>query len=160
MKYIDRPQPASGLDGKFSLQYTAAAAMIDGSVGIDTFSDRRRFRNDMVDLLGRIVLIQDAAIPGDLHHMRVEIAVETAGGFRCDAVCKGPKGTWGMPPLQAADHLVKLQDCLSRVLAGREVDEVLSRLDRLERQSADDVRRIVRLIAGAGKRSARRSAKR
>src|SRR5450756_293233 len=27
MKYIDRPQPATGLDGKFSLQYTAAAAM-------------------------------------------------------------------------------------------------------------------------------------
>src|SRR6185295_5530324 len=34
MKYIDRPAPVSGLEGKFSLQYAAVAAILDGSVKI------------------------------------------------------------------------------------------------------------------------------
>jgi 2-methylcitrate dehydratase PrpD len=96
MKYVDRPAPVSGLDGKFSLQYAAAAAILDGRVGIDTFSDRRRFRADIVEMLARTTLTQDASIPGDLHDMRVEITAETAGGKEYRAVCRGPKGTWGM----------------------------------------------------------------
>ena len=53
-----------------------------------------------------------------------------------------------MPPLQPADHLDKLQDCFSRALPRNDMDEVLAKLDRLEQQSAEGVRRIVRLIAG------------
>ena len=157
MKYIDRPAPVSGLEGKFSLQYTAVAAILDGSVKIDSFSDKRRFRRDMVEMLGKTSLTQDPSIPNDLHDMRIEITVETDDGATHRAVCKGPKGTWGMPPLQPADHLVKLRDCFSRVLPQRDMDEVLAKLDGLEQQSADGVRRIVRLIAGGRKKTARKS---
>ena len=149
MNYINRPAPVSGLAGKFSLQYTAAAALLDGRVNIDTFTDKRRFRADMVQLLGKITLTQDAAIPNDLHDMRVEITVVMADGATHHAVCKGPKGTWGMPPLRDEEHRVKLVDCFSRVLPEGQVDDMLARLDRLERQSADGVRGIVRMMAGA-----------
>ena len=149
MNYINRPVPVSGLAGKFSLQYTAAAALLDGRVNIDTFTDKRRFRADMVQLLGKITLTQDAAIPNDLHDMRVEITVVMADGATHHAVCKGPKGTWGMPPLRDEEHRVKLVDCFSRVLPEGQVDDMLARLDRLERQSADGVRGIVRMMAGA-----------
>src|SRR5262249_51826981 len=47
MPYVDRPQPSSGLEGKFSFQYAAAAALLDGSVGIDTFTDDRCARPEM-----------------------------------------------------------------------------------------------------------------
>ena len=155
MKYVDRAAPVDGLDGKFSLQYTAAAAMLDGRVGIDTFSDKRRFRRDIVELLERTTLKQDASIPGDLHDMRVEITVQTADGVELHAVCKGPKGNWGMPPLEPEDHLVKLRDCLGRALSPRDMEEILGRLEELERQSADGVRRIMRLLAGKQSRRKR-----
>jgi len=160
MKYVDRPAPVSGLDGKFSLQYTAAAAMLDGSVKINTFSDKRRFRADMVGMLGKTSLKQDPAIPNDLHDMRVEIEVATSDGKTYRAVCKGPKGTWGMPRLTPADHLEQLEDCFGRVLSRRDMDEVIARLERLDRQNAEGVRRIMRLIAGGARRSARRKKKR
>ncbi len=159
MKYIDRPAPVSGLDGKFSFQYTAAAALLDGFVKIDTFSDQRLFRADMVAMLKKIRLTQDGSIPNDLHDMRVEISVVMDDGTRHHVVCKGPKGTWGMPPLQDADHLVKLQDCFGRVLSDTHVDEVLTGLDRLERLSADSVRGIIRLVASGKKRPAAPSRK-
>lgn len=152
MNYIDRPAPVSGLDGKFSLQYTAAAALLDGKVNIDTFTDQRRFRADMIALLGKTRLTQDASIPNDLHAMRIELTVEMIDGATHRVVCKGPKGTWGMPPLRDEDHLVKLRDCFSRGLSERQMNLVLSSLDRIERLSVDEVRGVVRGISGRKRR--------
>src|ERR1700721_1618720 len=41
MAYVNRPRPKTGLEGKFSLQYTAPSALIDGKGGIRTFTDAR-----------------------------------------------------------------------------------------------------------------------
>ena len=41
--YVNRPQPQTGLDGKFSVQYTTAVALLDGEITIDSFTNERRF---------------------------------------------------------------------------------------------------------------------
>ena len=152
MNYIDRPQPVSGLAGKFSLQYAAAAAMLDGHVKIDTFTDKRRFRADMAALLGKITLTQDASIPNDLHDMRIELTAQMMDGATHHVVCKGPKGTWGMAPLTDEDHAVKLRDCFERVMSPANAEKLLASLDRMEKLDADGVRKVVKSIAG-GKRA-------
>lgn len=156
MNIIDRPEPPSGLAGKMSFQYTAAAAILDGKVGIDTFTDERRFKPDMVALLQKTTLRQDPGMPNDLHKMRVEIVVETEDGKRYEAVCRQPKGTWGMPRLDPKDHRVKLEDCLGRALGAKAIAGLLDRLDRLDRLSATGVREVVRLL---GKRRSRQRAR-
>lgn len=148
MSYCNRPQTANGHEGKFSFQYTAAAALLDGSVTIESFTDARRFRSDMVALLGKIELIQDPAIPGDWLGMHVSIEAELRDGARLSAVCHGPRGAWGQPPLTPAEHEVKLRDCLGTVLDDRRVTRVLGRLDGLERQSARGIGAIVSALAG------------
>ena len=50
------PLPRSGLDGKFSIQYCATIALLDGSVGIDSFTDDRRFAPDVEALLPKVRL--------------------------------------------------------------------------------------------------------
>ena len=144
MKYVDRPQPATGLDGKFSLQYTVAAALLDGNVRIDSFSDERRFRPDMVELLGRIGLTQDELIPGDFHKMHVTVEVELDDGTRQTAVCRAPRGSWGTR-MAPGEHEAKLRDCLRHAaLSDAEAETLLAELDRLE---SLDGRGIARLIA-------------
>jgi aconitate decarboxylase len=145
MRYVDRPRPAHGHEGKFSFQYTAAAALLDGAVGIDSFSDERLFRSDMQSLLNRIELVQDASIPGEWLNMRVTIEI-TAGGRTDGFTSRGPQGAWGRPPLTAAEHEVKLRDCLGRGLARAATDEVLERLAALDTQRAEDIKRICRLL--------------
>ncbi|HEV7801678.1 MAG TPA: MmgE/PrpD family protein [Burkholderiales bacterium] len=152
MQYIDRPKPANGHEGKFSFQYTAAAALLDGAVTIDTFTDKRRFSPDMEALLGRIELRQDPSIAGEWLNMRVDIEV-TAGGRTLTHTCTGPKGAWGQAPLTAADHGVKLRDCLRRGLAAAAVDELLELVSRFDTLEAAEVKRICELI---GKRSRRK----
>lgn len=146
MKYVDRPQPATGLDGKFSLQYTTAAAVLDGVVKIDSFTDERRFRPDMVAILEKFEIEQDASIPGDFHSMRVEVEVELDDGTVHSAVCRGPRGSWGFP-MEDGDHEVKLRDCLEHAFPGRDVESLLDPLNRLEALDAQGVQSFVESIS-------------
>ena len=147
MKYVDRPHPKNGLDGKFSLQYTAAAALLDGKVGIESFSDERRFRPDMVDLLERMALTQDASIPGDFQSMRLGIEVDLCDGRRFDATCYAPKGSPGVP-LAQLDHRAKVEDCLRRAMPLPRVRELIGMLDRLEKLDAGGVKEMAGMLAG------------
>ena len=97
MPYIDRPRPDSGLDGKFSWQYTAAIALLDGRVDPASFTDVRRFADDAVALLDRTVLVTDPAISGRFDRMYVEIAVELDDGTTVVRRCDAPLGSWTRP---------------------------------------------------------------
>ena len=134
----DRPQPRSGLEGKFSFQYTAAIALLDGAVGIASFTDERRFRADVTALLGKISLMRDATIPRDTRTMRVEIEADLSDGARERAVCTKPPGSWGAP-VDPALHAQKMRDCLRTRLAPEQLAPVLAALDRLEQLNAREV---------------------
>ncbi|MCC6534442.1 MAG: MmgE/PrpD family protein [Burkholderiales bacterium] len=160
MQYVDRPQPATGLDGKFSLQYTAAAALLDGAVGIDTFSDERRLRADMQALLPRMRLTQDPAIAGEWRQMRVEIEADCTDGGRYSAVSHGPKGCWGQPPVSLEDHAIKLNDCLGRRLDARRSARLQAAIAALPRARKDAVARMLTIIREAQGAAASRPARR
>ena len=53
---MNRPFPETGLDGKFSVQYTTAVALLDGEVTVDSFTNERRFAPDVEALLPRVKL--------------------------------------------------------------------------------------------------------
>jgi aconitate decarboxylase len=147
MNYCDRPQPEDGLEGKFSFQYAAAAALLDGVVDIDTFTDARRFRPDMAAMLRKMELRQDRRIPGEWRGMRVTIEAGMRDGTKLKAVSHGPRGVWGQPPLTATEHEAKLRDCLGHLLDARRVTRALAKLHALGRQNARGVRALVSLLA-------------
>src|SRR6187455_1181014 len=64
-EYVNRPQPASGLDGKFSVQYTTAVALLDGEVTVDSFTNERRYAADVAALLPKVTMRIDETIPAD-----------------------------------------------------------------------------------------------
>jgi len=121
MPYIDRPQPETGLDGKFSWQYTAAVALLDGRVDPASFTDARRFAGDAVALLDRTVLVNDPMISGRFDRMHVEIAVELVDGVTVVRRCDAPLGSWSrpVPPSRVAEKAqALLADVLGSVAAG------------------------------------------
>ena len=54
--YVNRPQPLTGLDGKFSVQYATLVALLDGEITVDSFNNERRFASDVVELLPKVKL--------------------------------------------------------------------------------------------------------
>jgi aconitate decarboxylase len=145
MPYVNRPAPRTGLDGKFSFQYTTAAALLDGAVTVRTFSDERRFRLDMVALLPTITVVQSPEIPDEMEKMWVDVTVELTDGRQETATCHGPKGFWGLPPLTRDEHLVKVRDCLATRLDPHAVNRCIELVEGLEKLDATGVCELVAL---------------
>jgi len=145
MAYVDRPKPKKGLEGKFSLQYTAAAALLDGRVGIRTFTDARLASADMQDLLGKFEVRLDPAIPGRFEDMHVLLRVELDGGRVLETRCNGPRGKWGTPPISETEHLVKVRDCLVTRLEPASAERVIVLARRIDDLDAAGVRNLMQL---------------
>ena len=147
MNYVNRPRPKKGLEGKFSLQYTAASALLDGKVGIRTFTDARLGKADMQDLLGKFEVRLDPAIPGRFEDMHVLLRVELDGGRVLETRCNGPRGKWGTPPISEAEHLVKVHDCLATRFEPAAAERVIKLARRIDDLDAAGVRQLMQ-IAG------------
>jgi aconitate decarboxylase len=145
MAYVDRPRPQTGLDGKFSLQYTAAAALLDGKVGIPTFTDQRLAEPDMQTLLGKFEVRLDPTIPGRFEEMHVELSVELDSGRTLKTRCDGPRGKWGTPPIGDAEHLVKVRDCLATRLQPAGAESIIELARNIDDLDEAGVRRLMQL---------------
>ena len=120
------PVPQSGLDGKFSVEYCAAAALLDGRVGIDSFTDARRFAPDMEAMLGRIRVDPEGPASG--------AALATAqlkDGSSVSAECLAFRGS-AVNPMSREERMVKVRDCFRRALSDADTERVLSLLENLE----------------------------
>ena len=141
--YVDRPEPATGLDGKFSVQYTTAAALLDGVVTVESFTNERRFAPDMIAFLPRVRLRMDPAIPADFATMHVELSVRLDDGrilTRHQAELSGYPGQ----PLSRAERVAKFEACARRVIHTDRATSALALVDTLEKQP--NVRALMRLL--------------
>jgi aconitate decarboxylase len=147
--YVNRPQPASGLDGKFSVQYTTAAALLDGEVTIDTFTNERRYAQDMTALLAKIKLRIDDAIPADFDRMHTIVNVRLADGRQLAKRIDQLSG-WQGSPLTREERLKKFFSCARRVLPEKPAQRVLELIERLD--ALPDVYEVMDLVR-AGRRA-------
>ena len=106
------PIPRSGLDGKFSAEYCAAAALLDGQVGIDTFTDARRFAPDMEEMLGRIKVEPEGPESG-----ATRATALLKDGNTVSAECAAFRGS-AKNPMEREERLVKVRDCFKPGFVG------------------------------------------
>ena len=147
MQYVNRPHPATGLEGKFSLQYTFASGLLRGGARIDTFTDQEIARPDMVALLDRITMTMSPDIPARFDRMWLEAEVELTDGRVLRTRCNGPRGIWGAPPISEEDHLVKVRDCLSRKLLADRAEALIAMARGVETLDAGGVRAMIGMVA-------------
>jgi aconitate decarboxylase len=143
--YVNRPFPETGLDGKFSVQYTTAIALLDGEVTIDSFTNERRFAPDVEALLARVELIVDDAIPNDFDRMHTVVSVTLQNGERHSERVQKLSG-WIGYPLTRAERLKKFHACARRTLDERAANRVVELVERLEQ--LEDVAEIMDLVRG------------
>lgn len=151
MGYVDKPAPRSGLEGKFSFQYTVAAALLDNAVSISTFSDSRRFAPDIEALLPKVRVEQRPEIPEELEKMHVEVVVELADGARVVVRCDGPRGIWGKPKITHEEHLVKVRDCFATRMDQPTAERCIAMISTLEHLDAGQVTELMALLANPSK---------
>ena len=149
MRYVGRPFPETGLDGKFSFQYTVAASLLDRRIGIETFTDEAVHRSGIMELLGKTTVDMKPEIPANFEDMWVSVIVDTADGQTYTSRCIRPRGIWGNP-LSRDERLAKVRSCASRVLADSEIERFIELVEGLEAVDAAGVQELVGILGQAG----------
>jgi 2-methylcitrate dehydratase PrpD len=128
---LSRPAPATGLDGKFSFEYVAAVALTQEQVGIDSFSDAVRFSAPVEAALKKIRLKPNP----DISTSTLEQWAQARAGLKDGRVlverCDAYRGS-SRNPIGREAHLVKVRDCMRRVLAEPAMERLIALVEQLD----------------------------
>ena len=138
--------PKNGLDGKFSVQYCTALALLDGRVGVESFSDARRFAADMETMLGRMHVNLRGDISSDIERTYSVVRVHTTDGVCLEARCDVPRGFPGVP-LSRSERITKFYDCVGETLAPAAAADLVGAIESLD--GSPDVASIMRIASSA-----------
>ena len=121
--------PHTGLEGKFSMEYNAAAALLDGKLTMETFTDamvRRAEIRAFMPKVERFYIPSEKLFSGVTGYNDIEI-VTPRGTFKLhiDRVPGSP--AWPMTP---ADRAEKFLDCSGRVLGSVNAKKLLDITER------------------------------
>jgi 2-methylcitrate dehydratase PrpD len=140
------PRPRTGLEAKFSMQYVVAAALTDGGLRIDSFTDAAVARPEVRELMSRVRPVADPARATGGPHDFVEVEVQLADGRTDSESVWFPRGDPRGGVLLGDDEMAaKFRDCATGVLAPQQVEQVLLAVDGLD--ALDDVATLVGLLS-------------
>ena len=126
-------RPADGLEGKFSMQYCLAAQILDGQIGMSTFSDGQVMRPEAQDLIPRIEMRRHPGHEGQTSwseaHNRVQVYLKDGRVLsqRADRATTG-----ALRGATRDDVRAKFRDCAAGILNPQATESALAMLDRLE----------------------------
>lgn len=140
---FNRPVLTSHTEGKFSLQFVVAAAILDQALTIDSFGEAAASRSEVADLMSRTEAVIDPDLTDhpDLRHNPVTILTYDGRSFTTTEPV--PRSHWDHP-LADADWQRKFLDNTERGGLARGPD-VLDRLADLEHETS--VRSLCRSLA-------------
>jgi len=138
--HLDRP--SRGFEGRFSVRFCVAAALLDGEVGLDSFGDEALAREDLRTLMGRVVVHSRPERVATAHgDRRIHLTVHTRSGVRLE------RDTDGTVPRPASHEAVvaKYRRCAGRAVSAERVEASLRMLERLEETT---VAELVDVVSG------------
>ncbi len=121
--------PHTGLEGKFSMEYNAAAVLLDGKITMESFTDAMVQRAEIRALMlkvERFYIPSEKTFSGITGYNDIEI-VTTRGVFKLhiDRVPGSP--AW---PMTSADREEKFLDCAGRVLGSAGAKQLFETAER------------------------------
>jgi 2-methylcitrate dehydratase PrpD len=135
-----KKEPATGLEGKFSIYHCAAVAALDGAASIGQFADERVNDPDVVAMRKRVTIVVDESLPKDAAIVSLDLGDRTV---TCEVLHN--KGTPGKP-MTDAEIEAKFLDLAEPRIGPDLAREVASACWCLE--DSGDVSEIARLCRG------------
>lgn len=145
MPLIER-RPQTGLEGKFSLEYCAATALVDGAVHMSSFTDDAVRRPEVSRLLDATEVVEDQEPQSNPLAAWAELRLGVGDGSGRSLRVDVPKGD-PRRPLTWEELAAKFRDCAAALLRPEEAAQVIETVERLDR--LQDVRQLTAMLAGA-----------
>lgn len=145
LRHTNRPNPATGLEAKFSVQHCVARALIDGAVTMEHFDGERHAEESVRALMARV----EASPHQDDNHFGAYMTIHLRDGREFDTYIPMPLGRDKSNPLPRERLLQKFHACATRAVdadAAASIEHYLDDVSRLNDTSA-----LVRLTRAAAK---------
>jgi 2-methylcitrate dehydratase PrpD len=138
----------TGLQGKFSMPYCIAVALVDRTVGLAQFADDRVLRHDVQSLMPRVRMFvhPEQTTRDSLPKRFSEVTITLKDGRRFDRRVDRAKGQ-PQNPLTLHELEVKFRDCAALVLPPARSDAVLATVQKLD--AVPDVTALTRLLGSS-----------
>ena len=123
--------PVTGLQGKFSLEYCLAAALIDGGVGLSSFTDEAVRRPAVRALMAKVEATEGAEAGSFPIGGYAEVRIVLHDGTEHDVRVDTPRGDPSRP-LSWDELAGKFRECAGAVLSAETTERIVSLVERLE----------------------------
>jgi len=126
------PMPRNALEGKFSIPFCMAIAVIERKAGIQQFQDRKVRDKRVVELMRRVTLSVDAELEKlGFDQVRSRIRIKLTDGQiiegRYDVARGHPE-----KPMSWAELGDKFRDCAGLVLAGKDAEKIIEMVAHMD----------------------------
>jgi 2-methylcitrate dehydratase PrpD len=129
----DKKDPKNGLEGKFSLYFCAALALLEGKVRESQFTPKKMHDHHIRDLMKKIRVSGNDS----LKESEVNVVIQLKNGARLNRTVSTPRGD-PRNPLSFDDIEEKFKDLTQTLLPGHQRDKIIhivKNLDRMENPS-------------------------
>lgn len=122
LKALICKQPRTGLEGKFSMEYAVAAALLDRAVRLESFTDAAVQRPEAQELLRKVETFEEE---GEILPLRTTVEVELRNGEKRSIRVETLRGSY-LQPLTDAEVEAKFRDCVGFSGLSMDVDGFLA----------------------------------
>lgn len=133
-------RPRTGLEGKFSMEYCLAAALLDGRVNLNSFSDEAVQRPQAQDLLRRVEMVEEGEEREGPIVGTATVTLSLDDGSRHRQRVDIPRGD-PRAPVTWDELAAKYRDCAADILSGEATARSLEIISNLE--AAPDIRQLM-----------------
>ena len=140
-------QPKTGLEGKFSIEYCMAVALLDRDVKLAQFDDERVNRSDVQELFQKVKYVHPEGVDwtGGVRIPQA-VTVKLKDGREFSHEVKHAKGD-PSNPLTQEELAAKFRDCASQVLSAQDTERCLEMVSKLE--SLKDIGPLMDILTSA-----------
>lgn len=148
LPHTNNPNPITGLEGKFSLPYLVARALVDGQVLLHHFDDQALNDPSVRNAMSLITTGAHPEMPANSENQfGAEVAVELCNGRRLVRRIDHRLGRGSDYPMSDEELRQKFDDCAGRVLSAQHVDNLFGALQGL--RGLQQIRVLSDVIAGS-----------
>ena len=139
MSAASKTEPRTGLEGKFSINYCVANALLRGNTGMQAFTDERVNDEEVQDFMRKISVSAD----NDLNMMEARVEINTGNGRIYSKFKDVDKE---IPPLETKNMKIrdKFSDICGPVLGGRKANEFVDAVLSLEK--VNNIKSLIEMI--------------
>jgi 2-methylcitrate dehydratase PrpD len=136
LPHTNNPSPKTPLEARFSIQYVAARALLDGAPRLHHFEGRAHLDPDVRALMRKMSVVAYPAHAGDegqdeCNEFEADVTVLTHSGDQLEANAPHALGRGGEDPMTNDELWTKFSDCASRSLGSGQVRAVFTALQQL-----------------------------